>query len=271
MQILELLQFEFMQRAILGGVLIATACGFMGVLMVLKRASFFADTIAHSSLTGVALGVLVGIDPVLTAALYALLLALLMPRMQKISKVPLDGLLGFLLPFSMGLGVVILSWLPGYRPELISFLFGNILSVSNHELVLVIALVVVVLIVIFQFRHKMILVAFDEIEAKVLGLKVRSIELWFNVVLALTIVAGIKLAGIVLINALLVIPATIARMYVRSLSEMFFITPIIAVTLTLMGILLSMILNWPTGPTVAVLAGMIFVMALSLKSINKDK
>ncbi len=269
MNIGELIQLPFMQRAILGGMVVAVLAALMGVLMVLKRAAFFSDAVAHASLAGVAIGLLIGVDPLVSALIYAIGIAWVIPVLQNKNWVPLDSLLGLVLPFSMGLGVILLSFLPGYRPELMSFLFGNILAITWRDLIMVGAAALVVLVSVLGLWKRLIFVVFDPVYAKLCGIKVDRIEMIFNILLAVTVVIGIRLVGIILINALLVIPASIVRLYARSMKEMFTWTPVVAVLITGSGILVSLGTNLPTGPVISVVAGGVFVLALAALRVFK--
>lgn len=270
MEILEIFQFAFMQRALVGGVLISLLTGLVGVYMVLQKASFYSDAVAHASLTGVAIGILLGIDPVISASVYAVMIALLLPWLRRHSRLPIDSILGFVLPFSMALGVILMSYAPGFRPELVSFLFGNVLSIGNGELALIAILTVLLLTILTINQNKFLMVAFDKVQAKVRGLNVNVIDTWFNVMMAVTIVVGVRLVGIVLINALLVIPASIVRLHARSLSQMFLLTPILSSLLTVLGIVVSVYTDWPTGPTIAFCGGLVFLGSMALSSLRRN-
>ncbi len=267
-EVVTILNLEFMQRALLGGVMVSLLAGVMGVLMVLKRASFFSDAIAHASLTGVALGVILGVDPVIAACVYAVLIALVLPKLEEKSMLPIDSLLGFILPFSMGLGVILLSLLPGYRPELMSFLFGSILAIGWKELLIVGTLAVVVMIMILRVWRKMVFVAFDQEYAKISSIKVNRYELWFNVFLAITVVVGIRLVGIVLINALLVIPASMVRLVAKNMKTMLLATPFVSVVITIAGLILSVMLDIPSGPAIAVIGGVGLIGMVGLRALR---
>jgi ABC-type Mn2+/Zn2+ transport system permease subunit len=254
-----------MQRALIGGIFVAMLTSFMGVLVVLRKSSFFGDAIAHASLTGVAIGLLLGTNPVLAAAVYAVVVALFLPYLKKHSELPLDSLLGFVLPFSMGLGVILLSILPGYQPELISFLFGSVLAIGWVDVFVILSLTIIVIILMLYFRNSLIFASFDSEYAKVSGVNVDRIDTIYQVLLAVSIVAGIKLVGIILVNALLVIPASTVRLFAGSLKQMFIFTPILAVIITLFGLFSSYILNIPSGPTIAVSSGIVFLLGVTIK------
>lgn len=267
-EIINSLQFPFVQRAIIGGVLVAILTSWMGILVVLRQSSFFGDAIAHSSLMGIALGLLLGINPIAVAAIYAVFVSFLLPFLRKHSQLPQDSLLGFILPFSMGLAVILLALIPGYQPELISFLFGSILAVSWGDVAIIAILVFATTFIMFFIRRKLTFASFDSEYAKVRGINVSMIDTFYHVLLAITVVAGIRLVGIVLVNALLVIPASTVRLFAGSLKEMFVWTPALAVIVIVVGLVVSFILDIPSGPTIAVVSGLIFLITLIFSKLK---
>lgn len=265
--LVELLSLAFVQRSIITGVLVAVLSSLLGVLVVLKRASFFGDALGHASLTGVALGLWWGLPPVAAAGAYAVMVALFLPYLAKKSGLPLDSLLGFVLPFSVGLGVIIISKLPGYQPELVSFLFGSVLAVTWQGIAGLVVLTLMVMGVLLKWRRELVFVMMDEDYAKISRLKVNRMYLLYYVLLAVTIVAGIRLVGVVLLNSLLVIPASTARMIARSLTQMYLITPVVSVAVTLMGIGGALVLDIPTGPAIAVASGLVFLTVTVVRQV----
>jgi ABC-type Mn2+/Zn2+ transport system permease subunit len=261
-EIIGSLQYPFVQRALLGGILVAVLTSWMGILVVLRQSSFFGDAIAHSSLMGIALGLLLGINPIAVAAIYAIFVSFLLPFLRKHSHLPQDSLLGFILPFSMGLGVILLALIPGYQPELISFLFGSILAIGWGDIAITAILALVTFLVMFILRGKLTFASFDSEYAKVTGIKVSMIDTIYHVLLAVTVVAGIRLVGIILVNALLVIPASTVRLFARSLKDMFIFTPILAIIIMIVGLLASFTFDIPSGPTIAVTSGLLFLITL---------
>lgn len=264
---MDILLLPFMQRAFIGGIIISILLAYFGIFAMLRRSSFFGDAIAHSSLTGVALGILMGINPILMSMAYAVLIAFVLPLIKKKSHLHTDSLLGIILPVSMALGVILLSVTPGYQPELMSFLFGSILGISWEE-ILVTGVVALLLIVAVKMYHKKLLnISFDPEYSQLLGIHVRTLDVMYHVGLAVAIVLGIQLVGIVLVNALLIIPAATARLFAKSLKEMFLFAPIISVVTTVVGLLASYAFNFPSGPTIAVISGVGFGIALFLKRL----
>lgn len=263
---IELLSYGFMQRAVLAGLLIALAAGIMGVFAIIRKGAFFGDAIAHSSLAGVAFGVLLNFSPLIGGAIYAIIAAITLPLLQKRSHLALDTILGILLPVSMGLSVIIFSLLPGYQPELLSFLFGNILSVNTNDLLLLLVVVAAILVLLYVFLDQLLLTSIDEIYAKVTGVNVGLINIIYHLLLALSIIAGVKLVGVILVNALLVIPASIALQFSRSLKSQLILTPVVSVAVVLLGILASAAFNSPSGATIALVGGVAFGLSLILRN-----
>ena len=268
-ELLTFLAHPFIQRALIGGVLVGLLTSWIGIFAVLKRSSMVGDTVAHASLAGVALGLLFQWNPVISAAIFAIFIALILPKIQKASRLPVDSILGFILPSAMALGVILLSIIPGYQPELISFLFGSILAISWSDIIVISIVTFVVMFMMLSLHEKMVFVSFDEMYARTAGIKVELMNALFSVALALTIVIGIQLVGIVLLNALLVIPASTVRLYSRSLKHMFVFTPVVSTLVIISGVVASFFINIPTGPTIAVISGGTFVLAIIVKQLLK--
>lgn len=256
---IELLSMPFMVRALIGGVVVAFLASTVGIYAVLRKASFFGDTIAHSSLTGVAIGILAGWPPLLSALGFSLLLSALLPELQRRSKLHLDAILGFLLPFSMALGILLLSLTPGYKPELLSYLFGSILSISPVNIMFILATAAISFLLMAIYYKQLTATAIDPTYAKIIGLRLPVFMLLHSFLLTLAIVPSISLVGIILVNALLIIPAATARQLSTSLKRMFWLSPLLAVSATVGGILISARLSLPTGPVIVMILGGIFL------------
>ena len=264
-QFYELLQFAFFQRALGVGVLLAILAGLVGVFSTVRKSSFFGDAIAHSALAGVALGLFFEVNPLLTASVYAVLLAVALPWLKKNTGFSFDSLLALFLPVSMGAGVIIFSALPGYQPNLLSFLFGNMLAITNQDMYFLLLIVALVLGTGVFFFRQFLLVSLDEDQARLLGIRVSILEFVYHFILALTVVAGVRLVGVVLVNAFLIIPPLIVGIHVRSLKQLFIFTPVISLITVLGGMIASVALNAPTGASIAVFAGALFVVSLLVK------
>jgi ABC-type Mn2+/Zn2+ transport system permease subunit len=256
---MDLFAYPFMQRALLAGLLVGGMTSVLGVLVVLRRSAFFGDAVAHASLSGVAIGLLTGWNPLLTAAGVGIGIAMSLHLMERHTRLALDTVLGFTLPFFMALGVLLLSFKPGYQPELMGFLFGSILTVSAANVWLIAGIALVVLGIFLWCRAQLIFATFDEEAAQLSGIRVGLILTGYYILLALVIIASIRTVGIILVNALLIIPAATAKMLARSLAHMFVLTPLLGTSSVVGGLVLSYYLDWPSGPTIVVLAGLVFL------------
>ena len=256
---MEMFAYPFMQRALLAGVLVGAMTSVLGVLVVLRRSAFFGDAVAHASLSGVAIGLLTGWNPLLTAAGVGVGIAMSLHLMERHTRLALDTVLGFTLPFFMAVGVLLLSFKPGYQPELLGFLFGSILTVSQSNLLLIASIALLVLSIFLWCRPQLIFATFDEEAAQLSGIRVDLMLTGYYILLALVIIASIRTVGIILVNALLIIPAATAKMLARSLAHMFVLTPLLGTSSVVGGIVVSYYLDWPSGPTIVVLAGLGFL------------
>lgn len=256
----DALAYPFMQRALTAGVLVGVMTSLLGVLVVLRRSAFFGEAIAHAALTGVALGVVTGFNPLLTAMGVGMGIATSLHVMERCSRLAIDTLLGFILPFFLAIGVLLLSLTPGYQSDLVSFLFGSILTVSRDSLLVIVAITLVVLGFLVRFRHQLIFATFDEDAAQLAGIRVGLVLTTYYILLALVIIAGIRTVGTVLVTALLVIPAATAKLLARSLRQMFVLTPLLGTASVIGGMLGSYYLDLPSGPAIVVLAGLIFLV-----------
>lgn len=265
--ILELIQQPFAGRVLIAGVLVALTAAIMGFFVSLKKAHFFGEAIAHSSLAGIALGVLLDLNPLLIALIYALIVSLLLPWLQKITKLELDNLLGIVLPFSMGLGVILFALDPGYQPELVSFLFGSIVWVSRTDIWFLTALLTVITLFLVFSWPKLTFLSIDGEYAKLLSINTGFYNLIYSFFLALVVIAGVRLVGIVLINALLIIPVASAKILASSLREMFWLGCLISVFSVLLGLIFSFFFGLPSGGTIALVSGLVFGFAVLVKKL----
>jgi zinc transport system permease protein len=266
-EIVELFSFAFVQRALLAGSILAILSGIVGVITLIRKTSFYGDAVAHSSLAGVALGLWLGVYPLFTALIYAIFVAVSLPFLRSRLQLSLDNALGIILPVSMGFGVLVFSFLPGYQPELVSFLFGNLLTITQLEIILILLIFVFALIIFFLFLPRMLYQSLDEDYATILGLNNKILQRIYEVLLALIVVAGVKLLGIILINALLIIPASSAKRLSSSLRDWLILSPLISLLSIFSGIITSFTFDTPPGATIALVAGAIFLLAhLSTKA-----
>jgi len=262
----DILLLPIFQRALLIGLILGTLMAILGVLVVLRRMSFFADAIGHSALTGIALGILLAIDPLWAAMAFAMLVAALIAVAKNYSRLPLDTLLAVFFPSAVALGVILVQLSPGYQADLVSFLFGDILSVGPLDVWVAIGLAVIVIGVMLGAGKSLVYIAFDETLAKVDGVPVKAFEILLLVLLAMVVAASIKIVGIILVTALMVIPAASAQNLARSLVSMFALSIVISILAVVSGMLVSAALGVPSGPAVVLAGAVFFMSSLVLKA-----
>ncbi len=266
---IELLQFPFIQRALIAGIILAGLLAFLGIFVMLRKMAFFGDGIAHASLAGIAIGIISGISPMPVAVAFGIVLAVVIYFLEKKTVLSSDTIIGIIFTASMSLGVLLISLQTGYQPELISFLFGNILAIKTVELIYFGAAAFLLILFHIAKRKKIALLIFDRESAFLAGINVTAIELILYIALSVSVVLGVKVLGIILVSALLIIPPSTGKLLARSLRELELITIIIAELTVVLGILCSYYLDWPTGPSIVLLGTAIFVLALIYKKAFK--
>ena len=256
---LEVLQYQFMQNALLAGLLAAVACGVVGVYVVVKRVVFISGGIAHASFGGIGLGYLLGMSPVLGATFFALASALGMGLATRRTRLPEDTVIGILWALGMALGVIFIGLAPGYAPDLFSYLFGNILTVPTSDLVLMLVLDVIIIATVGLFYKEFLALSFDEEFGRVAGVPTEALYLVLLSLIALTVVVLIRVVGIILVIALLTIPAALARQFTHSLKKMMLLASVIGALFTFGGLWLSYVLDLASGATIILLSAAVFL------------
>lgn len=266
---IEIFQFPFMQRAFIAGIVIAAVLAFMGIFVILRRMAFFGDGIAHASLAGIAIGILTAVNPIPTAIIFSIIFALLIYFFERKTKLSSDVVIGILFTASMALGIILINLKQGYQPELISFLFGNILAIKTFELVLMVILSVFILGFLIFFYKKLTLLTLNRESAYLSGIKVNALEITFYILLAVSIVLGVKILGIILVSSLLVLPASIARLTSQSFKSLSITSIIWSEIIVIFGLILSYYLDWPSGATIIIFGTAIFLIIVFGQNIVK--
>lgn len=259
---IEAFQLGFMQRALVAGILIAGLCALFSVFVVLKRLSFIGVGISHSAFGGVALGFLLGIDPTLTAILFSGTIALLIGFLTRQGRLHEDTAIGIFFALTMALGILFIGLSRRYNVDLFGYLFGNILAITRGDLVLILVLAPVIFGLVLSLFKELLFLSFDEEVAQVSGVAVSPIYYFFLLAMAMTIVIAIKLIGIVLVSALLVLPAATARQLTANYRGLVLYSVAIGVISTVAGLFLSYQLNLASGATIVLFAGALFFTSL---------
>lgn len=263
----DILYYPFMQRALLAGVALAFLLAFLGVFVVLKKMAFFASGIAHASLAGVSLGIIASMNPMISALIFGVIFSIIIYIIERKYRLPSDTTIGIIFTSGMALGVLLISLQKGYQPELISFLFGNILSIKNIEVWIILIMGIGISIFLLTNLRKLILISFDPETAYVSGIKVELLQLLMYMLLAVVVVLGIKVIGVVLVSALLIVPVATAKVFAKSFKKLMVLSVIISEVTVLGGIGLSYYLDFPTGPTIVLNGTLIFILFLFLRTV----
>ena len=266
----EMLALGFFQRALLAGVLLSLLCGVLSVFVILRRMAFIGVGISHSAFGGVALGFLLGLDPLWTGIIFAAAVALLIEWAQDRGKLEEDAAIGIFFAFAMALGVLFLHLSRTYNVDVFGFLFGNILAVGSRQVAEISVVTVIVLGLVTAFYKELVFLSFDEEMAWVSGVPVKALRALFLVLLALVIIMAIYLVGIILVSALLVIPGALAGNLSRHITTMLWVSVGAALGASVGGLLLSGYLDWPSGATVVlVLSAGFFLSHLKRRGRRK--
>lgn len=261
----EILTLPFFQRALFVGSLLGVIMAVLGVLVVLRKMSFFSDAIGHSALAGIAIGLLLNVNPFLAALVFTILVAIGISSIRSTTRLPIDTLLGVFFSASVALGVILVSLTPGYQADLISFLFGNILTVSSFDVTSSIIITAIAAITLLVAGKGFVAISLDQSLAQAEGVPVKRYELIFMVLLAAIIALTIKFVGVILVTALLIIPAATAQNLARSLTAMFGLSVLISLISVIAGMLISAALSTPSGPTIVLTGTALFVFSLLAK------
>jgi len=264
----EAFQFEFMRNAMLAGLLASVACGIVGVYVVVKKIVSMSGSIAHASFGGIGLGYLLKFNPVLGAMLFALLSALTMGLVARKTKLPEDTAIGILWALGMALGVIFIGLSAGYAPDLMSYLFGNILTVPFSDILLMAGLDVIILALALAFYKEFLLLSFDEEFGAVVGMPVTALYLLLLCMVALTVVVLIRVVGMILVIAMLTFPAALARQFTHDIKKMMLLAVVFGMLFTFGGLWISYILNLASGATIILLSGLVLLLSYAVTGLR---
>jgi len=265
---LHLFEYQFFINAVLAAFLASIACGIAGTYIVARRIVFISGGITHASFGGIGIGYYFGFNPIVGAMIFSVLSALGIEYMSKKTNVREDSVIAILWSFGMAVGIIFIFLTPGYSANLMSFLFGNILTVNSLNLHLLLALTILI-IIIFVLMYKTILfVAFDEQYARAAKLPVELVNYMMITIVALTIVLNIRVVGIILVISLLTIPQTIANIFTKKFEKMIWLSVVIGFIGSMSGLLLSYYLNIPSGAAIIFFLVILFVISKIFRNIQ---
>jgi zinc transport system permease protein len=272
--IVEALSYPFFQRALLAGLLAALACGIVGTFVVVRNIASISGGLAHAAFGGVGLGYLAGFDPILGALVFGLASALGVGAAELRLRQGIDTLVAMVWAVGMAVGIILISLAPGPAPDLLGYLFGNILFVPPEFLGFVAALDVLIAAVVLLLFRRLEAVAFDEEFAWVIGMPVAALSLLLLALVGVTVVILIRVVGVILVIALLTMPAATARHWTDALAPMMGLATAIGAVSIVAGLFLTWGLNSstgidvPTGPAIILLAALVYGFSAALRRLG---
>lgn len=261
----NILQYQFMQRALIAAVLVSIACGIVGTYVVIKRIVSLSGAISHAAFGGVGIGYFLGINPVLAAIPFSILSAMGIGAVRDRVRVSEDTVIGILWSVGMAIGIIFINLTPGNAPDLFSYLFGSILTIDNYDLYIMFILDLIIIATVFLFQREFLAISFDEEFSNVLGVPTEFIYMLLLSLVALSVVVLIKVVGVILIIALLSIPAAISKQFTYDIKKLMVFSVITGAILTVIGLLLSYIFNLASGATIILVLGISFTVISLVK------
>ncbi len=264
--ILEALSYGFMQKALIAGIAVGLICSFMGTFLVLRRYSLFGDGIAHVAFGGISVGLFLGVFPLWTAFIVSIFGGLGLQKLRQSTKISGDSAVAVVLVSGLAVGVILVSSSGGFSVDLFSFLFGSILLISQEDTIMILALSAGIITTLTILQKQFLHLTFNEEQAKLSGMRTTLLNYAFVVLASITVVTSMRLVGILLISALIVIPNITAMQFGKGFKKTVFISMSISVISVVSGILVSYFLNVAPSGTIVVIAVGILIGTLVLKS-----
>ena len=267
-QLTSIFSYEFMRNALIASFWISLATGIIGTLVVLNRVVSLSGGIAHAAYGGVGLAYYFGQDPMIGALLFSTTSALVMGAAQRKSKSGADTLIGVMWSIGMAVGIIFISLTPGYKANLMSYLFGSILAVSRSDLVLMTVVAFLVLGFAFFFYRSLLAISYDETFSTVRNLPVTLIYLTMLVLVGLTVVVAMRMVGLILVIALLTIPPAISLNFFKDMRWIMISSFLLSIIFCFVGLVISFQTNIQAGPVIILLASAVFLVSHVLRRIH---
>ena len=260
--LLSPLSQPFFLRALITGALLAVAASFIGVFVVLKKMSFFGDAAGHFAFTGIALGFLLKVDPILAAIVFSVMVAIGVGYLEQRTTLSLDTTIGIFFSGAAALGIFLIGLLRGYRADLFQYLFGDILAITRQDVIIATALVIFTLIIMYFAWRPLLQITFNRDLAQVNGVRVKAWEYAYLVLLAIVTAVSIKTVGILLVTALLIVPAAAAKQAAKNVQQLLTLTIVVSVLSVFFGLMGSYYWNTASGPAIILVSLLFFILSL---------
>ncbi len=265
----QFFQYAFIQNAIISAFLLSVITGFIGSYIVVRRLVFLSGGITHASFGGIGIAWYFGLNPILGASVFSVFSALGLEYLSQGRTLREDSAIGMLWSFGMAIGILFVFLTPGYAPNLMSFLFGSILTISQTDILLLLILATLTLVFFVAFYYPILFVAFDSDFAKTQNVPVKFISYSLAVLIALSIVFAIRAVGIILIISLLTIPANIANIVTHRFRRIIVLSALISLFSIVAGIAISFRLNVPSGATIIITMMAFYLIAKGIQLVRQ--
>jgi zinc transport system permease protein len=261
-----------MQNALISALLASIVTGIIGTIAIEKKLVSMSGGIAHASFGGIGLGYLLGFEPIWGGLFFAMSSSILISKLSENTKIKADTLTGILWSFGMALGILFISLAPGYMPDMTSYLFGDILSVSKASIISMVVITAIILLVFIAFYNYIILYLYDEEYAKIRGINVEVLRWVIYIMIPIGIIVLIRVVGIILTIALMTIPISISKLFYKSFAKVVISSIIISALFCIIGLAVSYYANIPSGVCIIVISTIVYLTLLATKNaIQKRK
>jgi len=264
-----LFSYNFMKNALMAAILSSVVCGIIGTIIVEKKLVSMSGGIAHVSFGGIGLGYLLGIEPIIGGLVFSVFASVGISTINRKTNTNSDALIGMFWSVGMALGILFIALTPGYPPDMTSYLFGDILTVSSVYIKIMIILSLIILISIFSIFNYWKAYLFDEEFIQVLGINTVFLEYFLFILIALSIVVLIKVVGIILSIALLTIPPAIAKLFTYNIKNIMLLSTLLGIVFNVLGLVISYQYNIPSGATIILLSVIGYFVAIVLSKYIK--
>jgi zinc transport system permease protein len=268
------LQYGFMRNALITAVLISVACGIIGTYVVLKRIVFLSGGVAHAAYGGIGLGYVLKIPPLVSALMFSLLASFSMAWVHRKTKERSDTIIGVMWALGMALGIILVDLASGYKADLMSYLFGSILAVSQLELLLMALMNVLIIVLVVLFFKEFLALSFDETFTTIRNVAVDWLYVILVGMIGLTVVMMMRVVGLIMVIALLTIPPAISNMFIKDMKKMMVLSILLSLVFTTSGLLVSYAIDLTSGAVIIMISGIAYLLSYAGKNlyqINKNR
>lgn len=264
---IEIFQYEFMRNAVIAAILVSITCGIVGTYVVIKKIVFISGGISHAAFGGIGLGYFLGVNPIITAIPFSILSAIAIGVISRKSKLSEDAAIGIIWAVGMASGILFINLTPGFAPDLFSYLFGNILTIPVSDLYIMLIMNIAIILIVVLFFREFYAASFDEEFSTITGIPNRFLYLLLLCMIALSVVILIRIVGIILVIALLTIPASICRQFTYDIKKIMISSVITGIILTIGGLWISYLLDIASGATIVLLLAVVFLTSYFIKNM----